>query len=140
MGTSNIEIVRASYEALNRGDVAAALDALAPDVEWHESSVLPERDIYRGRESVRGLLQDFQESWDEFHQDLEDAVEREDKVAVFIHLSAKGRESGAEVDARYAHVWTMRDGKGVRVDGYYDREEARRAVEEPLARRASTKP
>ena len=36
-----------------------------------------------------------------------------DRVAVVIHLSAVGRSSGIAVDTRYAHVWTMRDGRGV---------------------------
>jgi ketosteroid isomerase-like protein len=116
--------VRASYEALNRGDVDGALDALHPDVEWRESRELPETDIYRGIAAVRKLLDAFQESWLEFRQDVDDSIEAGDKVVVLLHLSARGRESGAQVDARYAHVWTMRDGKGVRVDAYYDREEA----------------
>jgi ketosteroid isomerase-like protein len=43
---------------------------------------------------------------------------------VLIHLEATGRGSAADVDARYAHLWTVSDGKGVRVDAFYDRDEA----------------
>jgi ketosteroid isomerase-like protein len=45
-----------------------------------------------------------------------------------INLTARGRGSGAEVDARYAHVWTIREAKGVRVDAYDDPEDAVRAI------------
>jgi ketosteroid isomerase-like protein len=50
-------------------------------------------------------------------------------VLANIHLTAIGRESGAEVKARYSHLWTMRDGRGVAVDAYYDRERALLALE-----------
>ena len=33
------------------------------------------------------------------------------------------------MDARYAHVWTMRDGLGARVDAYYERDRALAAIE-----------
>ncbi len=48
-----------------------------------------------------------------------------------IHLSAVGRASGIEVDTRYAHVWTMRDGSGVRVDAYRDPDQALRELRAP---------
>ena len=51
-----------------------------------------------------------------------------DRVAVLIHLTAVGRGSGVEADTHYGHVWTMRDGKGIRVDGYRDREAALRSL------------
>jgi hypothetical protein len=43
--------------------------------------------------------------------------------------SGRGRGSGAEVQsARTAHVWTLRDGKAVRLDLFNDRGEALKAV------------
>jgi ketosteroid isomerase-like protein len=43
-----------------------------------------------------------------------------DRVLVNIQMNAIGRESGAEVSARYVHVWTLRDGRAIEVDAYYD--------------------
>ena len=125
----DVQTVTGSYEALNRGDVDGAMAALAEDAEWHESEVLPETGVYRGRESIRSFLTDFLASWEKFHQEIEETRFSGDRVAVLIHLTARGRESSAEVDARYAHVWQMRDGLGVRVDAYYDRDEALAAIE-----------
>jgi ketosteroid isomerase-like protein len=123
-----IDAVRASYDALNHGDIDATVDALAPDVEWHESPALPDAGVYRGREAVRAFLEHFLESWQEFHQEIEEVIVEGDRVALMIHLTARGRGSGAEVDAHYAHLWTVRDAKGVRVDAYDDREDAVRAI------------
>jgi ketosteroid isomerase-like protein len=126
--TSEPDVVRASYEAVGRGDVDAAMEALAPDAEWHESGVLPEPDVHRGRDSIAAFLRDFLAQWERFDQEIVEVVEAGDKVGVFIHLTATGRGSGAEVDTRYAHIWTMRDGVGVRVDAYYEEANAREAL------------
>jgi uncharacterized protein len=133
------ETIRESYEALNRGDVDGALEALHDDVEWHESRELPETGSYHGLAAVRGLLAQFLESWNELHQEVEEVIEAGPKLVACLHLSAKGRESGATVDARYAHVWTMREGKAARVDAYYDREEALAAARAGSNRDAANK-
>jgi ketosteroid isomerase-like protein len=123
--------VRSSYEALNRGDIEATMAILAPDVEWRESAALPDTGTFRGREAVRSFLEDFLEQWQQFHQEVEDVVVEGDRAALLIHLTARGRGSGADVDARYAHLWTLRDGVGVRVEAYYDRDAALRSLTSP---------
>ena len=122
------DLVKSSYEAVGRGDVEGAMEALAPDAEWHESGVLPEPHVHRGRDAISAFLADFLAQWERFDQEIVEVVEAGDKVGVFIHLTATGRGSGAEVDTRYAHIWTMRDGLGVRVDAYYEEENAREAL------------
>jgi ketosteroid isomerase-like protein len=124
MGTDAKEAIVASYEALNERDIDAAMEALAEDAEWHESEVLPDTGVYRGREAIRSFLTDFLASWERFHQTVEEARQEGDRVLVMIHLEATGRGSTADVDARYAHLWTVSGGRGVRVDAFYDRDEA----------------
>jgi ketosteroid isomerase-like protein len=128
MHDRDVRAVRDSYDALNSGDIEATLAVTAPDVEWHESSALPDAGVYRGRDALRSFLEEFLQSWERFHQEVEEVVVEGDRAALMIHLTARGRGSGAEVDARYAHVWTVRDGLGVRVDAYYDRDAALRAT------------
>jgi uncharacterized protein len=127
-GPDDAEIVKRSYEALNGGDIESALAVLDDNAEWHEISKLPDAGVYRGRETIRRFLAGFMESWDELAQEIEDVVEAGDRVGLFIHLEARGRESGIAVDRRYAHVWTMRGGRGVRVDAYDDPAVAREAL------------
>jgi ketosteroid isomerase-like protein len=127
-GTDAKDAVVASYEALNSGDIDATMEVLAEDAEWHESEELPGADVYRGRETIRAFLTDFLASWERFHQTVEETREEGDRVLVMIHLEAKGRGSAAEVDARYAHLWTVSGGRGVRVDAFYDRDAALAAL------------
>jgi ketosteroid isomerase-like protein len=47
---------------------------------------------------------------------------------VLIVLRARGRGTGIEVQNRGVHLWRMRDGKAVRLEGYFDREAGLRSV------------
>jgi ketosteroid isomerase-like protein len=122
-------LIRASYEALNRGDVDAAMDALAADVVWRESAELPGGGELRGREAVRSFLCEFLESWEEFEQQVEQVRAAGDRVAVVLRMRGVGRASGALIETRYAHAWTLRDGLGVAVDAYRDADAALEAIE-----------
>ncbi|MGZ5333019.1 MAG: nuclear transport factor 2 family protein [Solirubrobacterales bacterium] len=124
-----VETVKSAYAALNEGDIEGALAALHRDAEWHESGALPDASVARGREEIKSLLDRFLSSWDQFEQRVEATEATGDRVLALIHLEARGAGSGASVEADYAHVWTMRDGLGARVDAYYDREAATAALE-----------
>jgi ketosteroid isomerase-like protein len=117
---TDVARLRHAYTALGRGDESAALAMLAPDCEWRESAELPGADALCGREAVAEFLRHFLESWERFDQTIEEEVVRGDRIGLLIHLTAVGRSSGVELDTRYAHIWTMRDGLGVRVDAYRD--------------------
>ncbi len=43
-----------------------------------------------------------------------------DRVVVLGHLQGRGKASGGTLDAPYAHVWTLRDGKAVHFRNYMD--------------------
>ena len=128
MVPDTIARLRASYEALNQGDITRTVEVLADDAEWVEHSDLPEAGSYRGRETIRGFLEHFLDSWDRFEQDIEDVQAGDGCVLLFIRLVARGKGSGVDVQSRYAHLWTMREGVGVRVDAYYDRDQALAAL------------
>ena len=117
--------LKEAYAALGEGDESAALAMLAPDCEWRESAELPGAEVFHGRDAIADFLRHFLESWERFEQQVEEVVVEGDRIGLAIHLTAVGRASGVELDTRYAHVWTMRDGLGVRVDAYRDPEAIR---------------
>ena len=96
---------------------------------WVEHSELPEAGSYDGRATIRAFLENFLESWEHFEQQIEEVQERDHCVLLFIRLTAQGKGSGIDVESRYAHLWTMREGRGQRVDAYYDRDSALAALQ-----------
>jgi ketosteroid isomerase-like protein len=123
-----LDQLRDSYAALNRRDIDGTVAVLDEDAKWVEHSDLPEAGSYRGRETIRAFLEQFLDSWDDFEQQIEDVREEDDCVLLFIRLNARGKGSGIDVESRYAHLWLMREGRGVRVDAYYDRDSALAAL------------
>jgi ketosteroid isomerase-like protein len=123
-----VQRVRSSYDALNRRDIDGTIDVLHDDAAWVEHSDLPEAGTYEGAATIRSFLEQFLESWEEFHQEIEEQTVRGHCVLLFIHLEARGKGSGIEVDSRYAHLWQLSEGRGSRVDAYYDRGQALAAV------------
>ena len=51
MSQENVEIVRRAYELLDSGDLAAALERLAPDLELDLSSLYPDAPVLQGSTS-----------------------------------------------------------------------------------------
>jgi ketosteroid isomerase-like protein len=121
--------VRRGYDAFNTGNVEGTLALVHPDIEWNTYLVPgPGGGTYRGFEGVRELWNDVRNIFIDYRNDPEELMEIGDKVVAFICISGRGSLSGAEVEARIAHVFTFRDGKIIRVDSHEDRDEAMRAA------------
>jgi uncharacterized protein len=130
MSAANVEVVRRAIEAFSRGDLdAAAAEAVyAPDVEFHEDPKLLEPGVYRGREEIEAYFRQFLDSFEEYRFEIEELLDAGDRVVVFNRQWARGKGSGAEVEMRNAWVFTLRDGRIVRVQPYWDRSAAMEAA------------
>jgi ketosteroid isomerase-like protein len=120
MSEENVEVVRQALEAWGRGDPKAATDLLDPEVEWTMPSNLPETGTYRGRDEVVRRLEEFLEAWDDLAVTVEELVDAGDRVVALARYSGRGRESGIEISGvnTDAQVWTVRNGKALRVELY----------------------
>ena len=129
MSQENIEIVRASFEAWNHGDLERMFQAFDPDIEWCLPQGGINTGVYRGHVAVRQLMESYLEAFDYFRMEPERFFEAEDgRIVVFIRSPGRGRGSGVEVEVRTAYTWTMRNGKAVRCEISTDRMEALEAV------------
>jgi len=126
---ADVRRVVSSYDALNRRDIDGTIAVLHDDATWAEHSDLPEAGSYQGVATIRSFLEHFLESWETFHQEIEEQIVRGHCALLFIALEARGQGSGIEVNSRYAHLWQLQDGRGSRVDAYYDRSQALAALQ-----------
>ena len=114
MAEANVEALRRGYEALNRGDLSVVLELLHPEIEWHEPEPSPEAGTHSGRDSFERFFRSWIDSFEGFQVHPEQVLERGDKLIAVVHQSGRGRASGVEVDARLAHVWTVKEGRAIR--------------------------
>jgi ketosteroid isomerase-like protein len=52
----------------------------------------------------------------------------DDRVLWYTIFSACGRDSGAQIEIEEQHLWTLRDGKILRIQWFHDADEARQAA------------
>jgi uncharacterized protein len=128
MSEANVELVRTLYDSFRRNDTPAGLELLDPAVEVHDRPEIPDPQVYRGHEGVLAALQVSQDAFDDLELVPEDFIDAGDRVVVVFRFRGRGRESGVPIDEELAHLWTIRDGKAVRMDVHSSREQALRAA------------
>ena len=127
MSQENVEIVRASIDAFNRGDVDAAFKDVIPEFEYDQTRAVGlDRGMFN-LEQFRSLLATFTDSWESFTIGADELIDAGGDVVMPFTNVARGRD-GIEVQARGIWVWTLRGGSIVRACLYQDRQEALEAA------------
>src|SRR5688572_29656919 len=119
MSKENVEVVRRAiaYEYYGVGGRAEAEEIFTPDVVMNPIQVIDEEPSY-GPGAMRDDWERWASAFDELNVRFEDMIDAGDQVLVVAHHQGRGRGSGAEVDARFYEVYTLREGKVSRVDEY----------------------
>ena len=120
MSQENVEIVRRFLLV----EVDEALTYADPDIVWNPIEELPAQ----GHGAVRTSLAHWKAEWHDYKVMPEEFEDRGDRVVVTVRLRGRGRGSGIEIDARFYDVYTLRDGKIVRMDQFTARSQALQAV------------
>jgi len=114
MSDQDVNTIRIAYEAFNRGDVPAVLEALDPQIEWYEpGGGRAPHGTFSGAESVANdVFTRVAENFDEFEAQPEAFIDAGEHLVVVGTFRGRSK-AGRQMQARYAHVWRMRDGKAV---------------------------
>jgi ketosteroid isomerase-like protein len=126
----NVEVVKQGFEAFARDGWQALLPFLHPEFEAITSpEVAMEPDTYRGAEGVRRYFESFEDAMEDIRFLTEgEFLDAGDKVVVPFRLAARGRETGIEVEQPAFQVWTLREGKALRLEVFGSREKALEAA------------
>ena len=117
------EVVRRFFWAFEN-DSDAFQDLCHPEMEWY--TIEDNRTLFYGVEGAMRSRNTWLDTWDEHRLDVEEAIEDGDDVVVLVHITARGKTSGAKVDVRFYAQVKVRDGK---VAYIYDHEDRAAAVE-----------
>ena len=111
MSQENVEIVRASYEAVNRGENDLAFSYCHPEIEFHTYTLSPEAGMYRGKEAVRQYNEHLWAQFESLRIEVQELVDAGDRVVVVSTQHAIPKGGGQqEIHVHMAEVWTVRDG------------------------------
>ncbi len=129
MSEENIEIVRRAAEVFNaEGAEAAGRRFFAEDAEFHDPPDSPSPRVARGREEVRKQFSSFNDAWEEhWTEPQEIRAVGTDKVLLVSVEHFVGRD-GIELEAPSAAVFTLREGKIIRWEAFWEKHRALEAA------------
>ena len=119
-----IGALRDAYAAFNRGDIDAAVQLLAPDVEWSEPKEFPGGGAYHGRNGAKQYLAQSRAAWAEVHSEPEQFIPAGDRIVVFVHARVRAKSTDEWQEVRLADVYTFHNGQAVSMRAFADRKEA----------------
>jgi ketosteroid isomerase-like protein len=128
MSQENVEIVRGLYDALARRDSAAPFEVYAEDIVWDVSqwrtAFLDTQPVSRGHEGVRQGWREWLSAFSEVDAEVEELIDAGDQVLAVIRERLVGRASGVPMEATHVTVWTLTQGKVIRMQAFDDRQQA----------------
>jgi ketosteroid isomerase-like protein len=100
-----------------------------PEFVWDMSTFRgwPEAKTYAGIEGAREFMDNWLSAWDDWQLGIEAIHDAGDNVVVIVRQRGRAKSTGLPVDMSFAQVWTVRDGKQIRMQAYDDPAEALRA-------------
>jgi ketosteroid isomerase-like protein len=130
MSLDNVEIVRASWKAWSRGDMASLFEFYDPTVEWDMThSQVPDMGVFHGHDGIRTFFREWGAFFAEYHAEPERFVGVDDNVIVRVRQAGRERSSSVSVEMpTYWQVYRLRAGRAVRVEIYRDEGDALAAV------------
>jgi ketosteroid isomerase-like protein len=129
MPRENLEIVREMYARREAGDmyvgefvdpelVFVRIGSEAPDFtgEWH------------GLQGLKQATADYLNVWEDYRFEVDRMIELGDRVLVLETQTARGRRSGAVISQEVGALLTLRGGRIVRWEYYWERSDALEAA------------
>ena len=122
----NVAAVRRLYEARGNPDIVKTV--LAPEVRWEVVEGFPYSDVYLGLKGVSDFFTRLFSDFEDWRTEPSEFFETGDYVIALGAYSAKAKATGKTFKARFAHVWTIRNGVIARLQQVADTAQLARAL------------
>jgi ketosteroid isomerase-like protein len=127
MSRENVDLLRAAFEAWNAADMNTFRELYDPDVIVRAPGGWPEPGPFVGRESVMRQFEQMRETWDADTFDLiSDFIDAADRVV--LRTIWRGVGHGPESNLAVTGIYTVRTGRIVGIDIFWDHGEALEAA------------
>jgi len=128
MSEENLEIVRRNYESVT-ATLRMSPELFHVDFEVDATSVGAGVGVTRGLEAAQAFLQEYWETFENFHVDLEEVIHADgEQVVTAVRDGGRLRGSDAEAWSRFFHVWGFANGKIARLSIHIERDRALEAA------------
>ncbi len=119
---SNVAIIKNAYAAFGRGDIPTVLEAMDPEIRWHEAEgnpYMPSGEPLIGPDAVLNqLFARLGEEWDGFQVHPKTFYDAGDTVVVEGRYSGTFKETGKVQNTQVCHIWHFKNGKVTKFQQY----------------------
>jgi len=94
---------------------------LDPQISWDwgsDMALVEGSTVYHGPQGVEAATREWLKAWDGARIEAEEFFDAGEQVVAFVHIYARPKHGGPEVEMRSANVWTVRDGLATSMKGY----------------------
>jgi len=128
--TTNLEIIRGTYEGSAKDNGRHLAAALAPQARWTEAAGFPYAGTYVGTEQiVAGVFHRLATEWEGYSAKVHTYLADGDRVAAFGVYSGTYRKTGKAMTASFAHLYRLEGGKIVTMEQVVDSHLVQRALQ-----------
>lgn len=128
----NLTLIKSTYEGANSQENARnTAAALAPDARWTEAAGFPYAGTYVGFDAVlENVFKRLGSEWEGFTFTVESYVAQGDKVFAYGNYSGIYKATGKPLNARVAHLWTLKDGQVTHFEQFVDSHTVQLAIKD----------
>jgi ketosteroid isomerase-like protein len=102
--------VNDAFEWWNDGEPELMVDEYAEDCELDLTAVFTDMPVVHGHDGLRQQVDEFWKTWEGLKMESLDIVDvGSGRFIVDVRLWGRGKRSGAEVEQRFAFLYTLRD-------------------------------
>ncbi len=117
----NVTIARDLYDAFGRKDEARLRKLLHPEVEWIQCAGFPGGGHRHGIEEVLGrVFGALRNAWRDWRVEVDEYLDAGDAVVVLGRYAGTHGETGRSMEAVFAHVYDVEDGRITRFRQFTD--------------------
>lgn len=121
MTSENKRFIQSLYDAFKEGDVETVIGALDEGIEWTEAAGFPTAGTYTSPQGVlEGVFGPLIQAVPDFQAVPDTLVADGNQVVSLGNYMGTHEETGRSFEARFAHHWTIEDGKITRFEQVVD--------------------
>lgn len=114
--SSNLDLIRRTYEGSSEENGRNLMAVLHPQVEWTEAQGFPYAGTYVGIDALMaGVFSRLAQEWIDYRAQVHTYLADGDRVAAFGMYSGTYKATGKPMQAAFAHLYELQDGKILRM-------------------------